>query len=189
MNLPTDVVLVRQAREGDETAFRSLVQRNRRFVINLAFRFLASRADAEDAAQEVFIKLWRKLDAYREEVKVTTWLYTMVTNHCVDVLKSAGRRRSLRTVTADEHLPVTDPASLVERADLQERLRLVAELANQLPEKQHAVFVLRDLQGLEPAEVSGILEMPAEAVKSNLYHARLKMRALILDYEKEKIKL
>jgi RNA polymerase sigma-70 factor (ECF subfamily) len=189
MKPPNDAELTRRAREGDEDAFRDLVDRHRRFVINLAYRFLASRDDAEDAAQEVFVKLWRKLDAYREEVRITTWLYTMVTNHCLDVLKSASRKRSRVTVTVDEHLSLSDPATLEPAADQQERLRLVATLAAGLPEKQQAVFVLRDLQGVEPAEASEVLSMPLEALKSNLYHARLKMRELILAYEKERMKL
>lgn len=189
MKSQTDGELAHLAREGDEDAFRSLVERHRRFVVNLAYRFLASRADAEDAAQEVFVKLWRNLGTYREEVKMTTWLYTMVTNHCLDVVKSAGRRRGRETVEADERLSLSDPASLEQVADLQERLRLVAALAGSLPEKQQAVFVLRDLQGVEPAEASEVLGMPVEVIKSNLYHARLKMRELILAYEKERMKL
>jgi RNA polymerase sigma-70 factor (ECF subfamily) len=189
MNPQTDGELARLAREGDEDAFRALVERHRRFVVNLAYRFLASRADAEDAAQEVFLKLWRNLGTYREGVKMTTWLYTMVTNHCLDVLKSAGRRRNRDMVGTDEHLSLSDPASLEQAADLQERLRLVAMLAVSLPEKQQAVFVLRDLQGVEAAEAAEVLGMPVDVIKSNLYHARLKMRELILAYEKERLKL
>jgi RNA polymerase sigma-70 factor (ECF subfamily) len=189
MKPQTDGELARLAREGDENAFRSLVERHRRFVVNLAYRFLANGADAEDAAQEIFVKLWRNLGTYREEVKLTTWLYTMVTNHCLDVLKSAGRRRNLEAVEADERLSLSDPASLEQAADLQERLRLVALLAGSLPEKQQAVFVLRDLQGVEAAEAAEVLGMSAEVIKSNLYHARLKMRELILAYEKESLKL
>lgn len=188
MRPPTDGELARLAREGDGSAFRTLADRHRRFVVNLAYRFLASRDDAEDAAQEVMVKLWRKLDTYREEVKITTWLYTLVTNHCLDVLKSAGRRRQQDRISIDIRMPVSDPASLADAADLQERLRLVAELASRLPEKQQAVFVLRDLQGMETDEAAEILNMTTDVVKSNLYHARLNMRALILEYEKEKFK-
>ena len=189
MRPPTDGELAQGARTGDETAFRTLADRHRRFIVNLAYRFLASRDDAEDAAQEVLLKLWRNLGSYREDVKITTWLYKMVTNHCLDVLKSAGRTKSRDRVTIDDRMPVSDPASLPETADLQERLRLVAELANRLPEKQQAVFVLRDLQGIATEEAAEILEMTADVLKSNLYHARLQMRAMILDYEKEKIKV
>ncbi|MBL7852414.1 MAG: sigma-70 family RNA polymerase sigma factor [Cyclobacteriaceae bacterium] len=188
MKPPTDTDLVRRARNGDTLAFGDLVRRHRRFVINLAYRFLASRDDAEDAAQEVFVKMWRKLDGYREDSKITTWLYTMVTNQCLDVLKSPARKRGRETLSADERLLVSDPGSHEQARDQEERLQLVALLASQLPEKQQAVFVLRDLQGAETQEAAEALDMSAEAIKSNLYHARLKMRELILAYEKEKIK-
>lgn len=188
MKPPTDGELARWAREGDEAAFRTLAERHRRFLVNLAYRFLASREEAEDAAQDVLVKWWRNLQLYRDEVKITTWLYTLVTNHCLDVLRSAERKRLRDRVPMHDELNVSDPASLSENADLQERLRLVAELAARLPEKQHAVFVLRDLQGVGPEEAAEILGTTTDVLKSNLYHARLTIRAMILEYEKEKRK-
>lgn len=179
----TDPDLIERARKGDKLAFRDLVDIHQRFAINLAFRFTGDRMEAEDVAQEVFVSVWRHLPDYRTEVKFTTWLYALVTNRSLDYLKSSGRRQRLRQVDLSDHHP---QAARVDES--QELLEVVAKLAGQLPEKQQSVFVLRDLQGLTGEEVAEVLAIKPDVVKSNLYHARLRMRELIRVYENEKVR-
>lgn len=180
MKRSADLELIERARQGDSLAFRDLVDIHHRFAINLAFRFTGDRMEAEDIAQEVFVKVWKNLGGYRPEVKFTTWLYRMVTNQALDYLKSASRKHRLRH-TDIEH------QSVPEVTEDREWLELIAKLAHQLPEKQQAVFVLRDLQGLSGEEAAEVLNLSPDTVKSNLYHARLSMRELLMRQKNEMI--
>ena len=85
----TEPEIIRKAASGNRTAFRQLAERHQRFVYAVAVRVLNNQQDAEDATQETFIRLWKNLKHYKAEIKLTTWLYRIVTNICLDVLKSA----------------------------------------------------------------------------------------------------
>src|SRR5690606_12238386 len=125
------------------------------------------------------IKLWKNLPAYRMEVKLSTWLYKIITNQCLDYLKARQRRRTDRI---DEMNPLHDIASSEKSDDAMEKnelRKLVTLAAEKLTARQHAVFVLRDLEDLSVAEVSEILGLSAEVIKSNLYHARVNIIATL----------
>jgi len=168
----TEPEIVKKAASGDRSAFRLLVETHQRFVYAVAARVLHNVHDAEDATQETFIRLWKNLNRYRAEIKLSTWLYRIVTNICLDLLKSAHYKRN--RMTEDD----TKAANLFARhADeaihLHDLTMAVEEAAAQLPPVQKIIFVLRDLQGLSPEEVSRIMETSEEKIKSNLYHARV----------------
>lgn len=143
-------------------------------VYAVAFRFFRNAADAEDITQEVFIRLWRGLSSYQpERSKLSTWLYRITTNCCLDMQrKQAGRVKvshALPEAAAVFHETVYDELEKREVTDI------VLRLANSLPPKQRMVFILRDLEGLSPEEVAQVLEMSVGSVKSNLCHARRKI--------------
>ena len=87
-----DRELVRRLRERDERAFRELVAEHRDRVYNLTYRMLGNRAEAEDVAQEVFISVFKTVDSFREEAKLSTWLYRVTVNHCKNRIKYLARR-------------------------------------------------------------------------------------------------
>lgn len=179
---PSDQEIVEKACNGDVKAFRLLVQRHQRFVYRVAFRFVGSVADAEDITQECFIRLWKNLHRYRADVKLTTWLYKILTNLCLDFLKSAHNHSTKRMVKLDDYkemnptLPADQP--LID-AELQSAL---ARLISALSPKQKAVFVLRDIEQVEMSEIAEILSMDTGQVKSNLYYARKKMSEMLISY-------
>lgn len=171
--LLTEPEIIKKAAAGDRSAFRMLVETHQRFVYTVAFRVLNNTNDAEDATQETFIRLWKNLPRYKAEIKLSTWLYRIVTNICLDLLKSAHYKRNRMTLDIAKQTNEIHARSADGIMQLHDLTKAVEEAAAQLPHVQKIIFVLRDLQGLSPEEVSSILETSEEKIKSNLYHARI----------------
>lgn len=170
---------------GDKHAFRLLVERHQAFVCSLAYRFLLNKDDAADITQETFIRLWKNIARYRPEIKITTWLYKIVTNLCLDQLKSKQRKRSLITHDISNYHIMAEAVTSDQQLLGDELRAVVIKMAEELTLKQKAVFILRDLEELEMKEISEVLAMSPGTVKSNLYYARIKMSELINTYYQE----
>lgn len=172
---PITPELIQEAVRGSQPAFRAVVEANQGFVYAVAFRFVNDQQEAEDITQEVFVRLWKNLKSYRHEVKLTTWLYKIVTNRCLDFLNSRhGRQRKNKVDINNTHF-VQDSSTPEKEFQQQELSRIIHAAAEELTPKQKAVFILRDLEGLTSEEVSEALSMSAGNVKSNLFYARQKM--------------
>lgn len=172
---PSTYELIQNAARGDTQAFLALVENHQGFVYAVAYRFVHDVHDAEDVTQEVFVRLWKNLHRYKPEIKLTTWLYRIIANHCLDFLKSRQGRQKKNKITIEDATHVHDRTSPEKDYQQFELLLILKQLAEELTPKQRAVFVLRDLEGLSPEEVSEALSMSAGNVKSNLFHARQKV--------------
>ena len=139
---------------------------------------LGSASDAEDVLQEVFLSAHRKLDGFRGDSALSTWLYRLATNQCLDYLRSRAARTSELTETLEEEPGLYEPGrrGLAEQAvtkmDLERAL-------TQLPAGCRAAFVLHDVQGLEHREVAEALGIAEGTSKSQVHKARLRLRALL----------
>ena len=169
---PISPELIQEAARGSQPAFRAIVEVNQGFVYAVAFRFVNDSQDAEDITQEVFVRLWKNLHNYKPEVKLTTWLYKIVTNRCLDFLKSKHGRQRKNSVDVEKHRELTNYLTPERYYQQHELVKIIHAAADELTPKQRAVFILRDLEGLSPDEVSETLSMSAGNVKSNLFHAR-----------------
>jgi RNA polymerase sigma-70 factor (ECF subfamily) len=177
---PVTHEMITRAAKGDTGAFRDIVNQQQAFAYAVSYRFLGNAEDAEDVVQEGFIRLWKNLHSYKPEVKLTTWLYRILVNLCLDVLKSSQRKhqRNSREVKEElKHYSTTDDD--VRTHELHE---LIQEAASELSPSQKAVFILRDLEDLPVEEVCSILSMSAGNVKSNLYYARQQMSEKLKKY-------
>jgi RNA polymerase sigma-70 factor (ECF subfamily) len=159
-------------------AFDLVLRQYQTKVFHLAFSMLGNREQAEDAAQEVFIRVWRALPGYRAQASVSTWIYSIARNACLTSLKSAGARRTVSledpgTRAAAERK--ADPSARPHAPDLQ---RLVGEL----PEKQRQVVTLFYMEEKSYEEVSRLLGIPLGTVKTHLHRAR---KELALRWRKE----
>ena len=173
--------LVQRAIGGDSAAFGTLVERYQQQVFNLALRMVGSRADAEDLAQEAFIRAWRALPSFHQSAQFSTWLYRLTSNICIDFLRSRGRKPTVSlTVEGDdeesEELDVADerydPEENFQRAELQ---RAVQRGLNTLPEEFRTILILRELEGLSYAEIGEMLHLEEGTVKSRLFRARSRL--------------
>ncbi len=157
-----DAALLAAFAAGDASAARILVSRFGPMVYSVAFRMLNNAAEAEDVSQEVMTRLWQiapKWDADR--AKVSTWLYRVTNNQCIDRLRKSKR------MSGDEVPEVADDTPSVDRkmADDQRRDALQAAL-DELPERQKQVIVLRQIEGLPNPEIAAIMDTSVEAVES-----------------------
>lgn len=164
--------VLREAMAGNQKAFQMLVEEHQAFAYRVAYRFVGDANEAEDIVQEVFVKLWLHLNKYNNEVKLTTWLYRMLANRCLDFLKSARARHLKNQVGIHDSYSESGSTSADEALYNQELMKAIQETAALLTPKQRAVFILRDLEDLPVVEVCEILSMTAGNVKSNLYYAR-----------------
>jgi RNA polymerase sigma-70 factor (TIGR02960 family) len=183
----TDTRLLERARAGDEAAFRELVEPHRRPLQLHCYRMLGSVQDAEDLVQETLLSAWRGLDGFNGDAKLRTWLYRIATNACLNALRARSRRpREAPPEPPVEPSRMADPVdvepypdALVDPSDepgARYETREATELAfvaalQQLPARQRAVLVLRDVLGFRAGEVAETLDTTVVAVNSALQRA------------------
>jgi RNA polymerase sigma-70 factor (ECF subfamily) len=171
MVAPTDADLVSRAQAGRLDAFEELVRRHRLGAYRVALRMLGDDSDAEDATQDAFVQAWRKLDGFRADAAFSTWMYRIVTNRCLNMLRARRRTEPLPT---DREAPASRPDRIAEgRWQVEDLQRAIGRLT---PE-QRAPLVLRELEGLSYEEIAAALELSIPAVKSRLHRARLELLA------------
>ena len=177
-----DSELVARAAAGDGSAFHALVERHRAMVYRLAYQFAGNHFDAEDIAQDVFIKVFRSLDRFRHDAQLTSWLYRIVMNACID-----HRRRHAPAgwapFTEDAELrmantPEDGPGPEAQAYCGQLGDVLEAEIAR-LPPGQRLVFTMRHHEGLKLSEIADALGLAEGTVKRQLHAAVHRLRAAL----------
>ena len=167
--------IILSVKKGDKHAFRLLVEKYQSYAFSLAFRILCNEEEAKDAVQESFIAIWQKINTYDLKQKFTTWMYKIVSNKSIDRYRAIKRKHEFSIEEARKVIEKmqVETENIIENKEIGQ---VIGTLAEKLPEKQRLIFVLRDIQGLKPAEVGEILELPNDSVKSNLYLARKAIR-------------
>lgn len=173
-----DLAIVERCRGGDLEAFAAIYQAHAGRLYSLACRMIGNPTDAEDLLQEIFLAAHRKLDGFRGEAALGTWLYRLATNLCLDHLRSRATRMGQLSGALDDEIGLADAGSgrlaeqTVSKMDLE---RALAEL----PAGCRAAFVLHDVEGLEHREVAEALGIAEGTSKSQVHKARLRLRALL----------
>ena len=173
-----DAALVERCKRGDVAAFEELYRAHAGRLYSVATRMLGNTAEAEDLLQEIFLAAHRKLDSFRGDSALGTWLYRLATNLCLDHLRSRSTRSRQVTDALEDDASLADAGAggLAERAVT--RMDLERALA-QLPEGCRAAFVLHDVEGLEHREVAEVLGIAEGTSKSQVHKARLRLRVLL----------
>ncbi len=183
-----DNELVAEFLDGDRRAFEALVLRHQNRVFGFCVRLLGSRSLAEEAAQEVLVKVYKNLDRFRGESKFTTWLYRVTLNHCRNVQAYRARRHekrhdSLDATTEDEEGSTRKRELADSRPDAEdellkgEQLKMLREELRKLDPIWKEILVLRDVEGLAYEEIGQMLELAAGTVKSRIHRARTELKA------------
>ena len=165
--------LLERAKAGEIGAFDEVMRLHEKQVLNTALRLLGNLPDAQDAAQETFLRLYKSLNRLPDVLAIKSWLYRVTVNVCNDMHRQRRRR-------AWEPLSGSDPASSLPDPELawthQERGHLLEVALQTLPRKERAAVVLRDVQGLSTREVAGILGSSEVTVRSQICEARGKLK-------------
>lgn len=175
--------ILQRARSGDRAAFDQIVVRHQRRVLMTAWRLLGSLEDAQDAAQEVFLRLYRFLDRFDETREMLPWLYRLTVNVCHDLRQRRSRTSALGL---EEAGPIAAPAGLDDDLNRAEQRRTLWAALKDLTEKEREALVLRDLQGLSTKEVAGILGSSETTVRSQVSAARVKIKKFVDRLEKRR---
>jgi len=184
-----DAQLMLAFQRGDEPAFQELIERNHARVIGLAYRFVGSRAEAEDLAQEVFLRIYRARRTYRPTAKFSTWMFRIAANVSLNALRDRARRRddvSIGQLSGEDKGPFTvpDPEAPApdHRMGRSEIAQKVREAISELPEKEQIAVVLNKYEGLSYADIARTLGCSTMAVKSLLARARENLKERLLLY-------
>ena len=176
-----DKQLIKKAAAGDTAAFGTLVERYQKQVYNLALRMVNNESDAEDLAQEAFLRAWRSLGSFQFTSQFSTWLYRLTSNICIDFLRAQKRRKvvSLTMLRDDEDsqwdLPDESPLPEQQMIAAQERETLAKAFAALDPEFRQ-ILTLRIVNGCSYQQISEILGIAEGTVKSRLSRAREQLR-------------
>lgn len=175
-----DAQLAALAAAGDDAAFTTLVTRYQPAVFRWALIFARDPDEAEDIAQEVFVRMYRQLSQYRSDGLLSSWLYAITRRAANQTRRTLKRRSRLALSPAARPLRevyTTDPGG---RVDRERAAAVIREMFAELPPRQREAFDLIDLQGLTPAEVAARTGMKPVSVRANLFKARASIRARFL---------
>jgi RNA polymerase sigma-70 factor (ECF subfamily) len=180
-----DAKLVGRLQAGDHKAFRELVRRHQARVHRLALRLMGDEARAQDAMQDAFLQVFRKIHEFQDQSAFTTWLHRVTVNAALMRLRSTRRRRETSLEDASPRYgetgeiaePIDDWSRRVDDDVIDRDLaRHAAKAVDALPEAYRTVFILRELEDLSSAETAEILSLSVPTVKTRLHRARLALR-------------
>ncbi len=176
----TDPKIVARARAGEEEAFRMLVELHSRSVFRLAYRLTGNESDAEEAVQETFLRVFRRLGTFQENARFETWLYRVASNASMDVIR---RRQRHHTRQAPLETEQGDPRPLEAPTPAPDRVAVAGQIGDRvaaaldcLTPGERAAFTLRHLQGFSINEIGEALGLRSNAVKNAIFRAVSKMR-------------
>jgi RNA polymerase sigma factor (sigma-70 family) len=183
-----ELELIQQLRAGDEGAFKTLVANYQDLVYNTALGIVQNSEDAEDVAQEVFIQVYRSIDQFKGDARLSTWIYRITTTKALDHIRSRKRKKRFAFITSlfgpnDElvHEPVDfqHPGVTLDR---KEQAALLFRMIDQLPENQKVAFTLHKTEELSYQEIADVMQLSVSAVESLLFRARQNLRKLLEKY-------
>jgi len=178
---------IQRCQNGDVEAFEMLIQDYENKILNYCYRMLGNQSDAEDAAQETFVKVFRFIGSFTGQSSFSTWLYKIASNICLDFLRKA-KRQPKETITIHQYndegeefvLPLADTAPTpYEQAQLNEAQQALLSALNQLSEQQRKVIILRDVEGLSYEEIGQIIHAAPGTVKSRINRARRALQKIL----------
>lgn len=171
--------VVARCRRGDLSAYEELYRRHSRRLYNVAYRMTGNAADADDLLQEIFLQVYRRLETFRGDAALGTWLYRLAVNCCLDHVRSKAGRQQKATAFIEDLDAFTPAAAGSWRPDtVLDRMELERAI-DQLPPSYRAAFVLHDVEGREHHEVGEMLGVAVGTSKSLVHKARRRLRSLL----------
>ncbi len=178
--------LVRRLRRRDEAAFAELVGAYQNRVFSLVYRMLGDRAEAEDLAQEVFVTVFKSIDRFRGDAKLSTWIYRIATNHSKNRIKYLSRRHHKRTRDIDDTREIEFSGPYAKQAPRPDQVfegrqleTTIQHALAALEDDHRVVIILRDIDHLSYSEIAEILGVAEGTVKSRLFRGRAALKAFI----------
>ena len=170
---------IQKCQHGDSTAFEYILKQYQQMIFTLSFRILCNEADAKDATQDTFIKVWQNISTYSQKYKFSTWIYRIASNICFDKLRKEQTSFDIDIV---DNIMYSEP-NQEGAINYKELINFIKNIADGLPPKQKLVFILSELEELGADEISIITGLSQAKIKSNLYLAKKYVKSKIKEDE------
>jgi len=169
--------LIQRCLNGDQAAWDAIVRQYWRKVFNVAYKFVGRHDQAEDLAQDIFLKIFKSLDTFDRRANFQTWLISVSRNLCIDHYRSVRKERETidRDVDANQLSPVSREAGPMASLEHRDRVTLLRQALAALPETLRTAVLLRDIQELSYQEIADRLELPEGTVKSRINRGRTEL--------------
>lgn len=172
--------LVERCREGDPLAWEALVRQYQGQIYAVAYHYLRDADEARDMAQEIFVRVYQRLSAFRGEERLLPWMLSLARNACIDRLRRRKARPPLQDVPADEAWGLaSDDPDPEQSTEAESRRRLFYRALDQVSEHAREMILLKEIEGLKLEEIAGMLELPIGTVKSRSNRARVELAAKV----------
>ncbi|MHC1746962.1 MAG: RNA polymerase sigma factor [Cellulosilyticaceae bacterium] len=187
MDEKIEKLLIERAQKGDTAAFEKLIVQYEKKIYNICFRMVRNEQQAYDLAQEVCVKVWRQLHTFELAAKLSTWIFRIATNHCLDYLRKQKNKNEVslyaQNSDTDEEWMLDIPSGeksterQIEDMELQD---IVKQGLYELKEEYRIILVLRDIEAYSYEEIASTLELSLGTVKSRLSRARLALKKILM---------
>lgn len=190
----TETEIIQKLQQGNEQAFKQLVENYQKLVVNTCFGMVHNTEDAEDIAQEVFIEVFRSIQNFRADSKISTWLYRIAVNRSLNFIRDNKRKKWVhsiedlvkgisRQVGEIQNINNETPVSELENS---QRAKILHEAIDSLPENQKTAFTLNKYEDLSYKEISEVMNLSVSSVESLIHRAKIKLQEkLYLCYKKK----
>lgn len=173
---------------GDENAFKTVVNTYKNMVYNTVLGFLQHTADAEDVTQEVFIKVYENIGSFKQQAKLSTWIYRISITQAMDYIRRRNRKKRgglLLNLFGNNNEPIYEPADFIHpgiQAENKEQSVILFKAINELPENQRTAFLLQKTQDCSQQRIAEIMQLSEGAVESLLSRAKVNLKRTLFSY-------
>lgn len=185
-----DARLMLRVKDGDDTAFDIILEKYQKPIINFVYHFINNRAEAEELAQDVFLRVYAARANYQPEAKFATWIYKIATNLCLKKLNQERISTRLRVNIDGEHISELRDArpNIQEVLEAEEKEEVIAKAINGLPRNEKTAILLRKREALSYKEIADVIGCTEGAVKTYIHRAKLRLRERLSPYLEGKLK-
>lgn len=179
---------------GDQEAFRDLVSQFNGAIFNTASGILQNMEDAEDITQEVFMEVFRSVEGFKGQSKLSTWIYRITVSKSLEMIRKRNRKKRFGLMKSLEEIRVEPVPELTAfyhpgvRLENKEHAAILFKSINKLPEKQKAAFILHKMEDLSYSEIAEVMNMSLSSIESLLFRARQNLRIYLSDYYEKNIR-
>ena len=189
----TDKELIKAIKKNDQQAFKQLVEENQQLVVNICTGFLHNIADAEDIAQDVFIEVYLSVHKFREDAKISTWLYRIAVNKSLNYIRNNKKHKILKSIdnffTSDKNIekeiPDNSSSQPEEIIENKERSQILRSSINSLPKNQKIAFTLNKYDDLSYKQIAEIMDLSLSSVESLIHRAKKNLQKKLLNHYKK----
>jgi RNA polymerase sigma-70 factor, ECF subfamily len=178
--------LISGIQKGDKDAFKIFINQYSKFVVNVCNKFVNNPDDANDIAQEVFIEVYKTINKFRSESKISTWLYRICTNRSLNFIRNTKKYTSTESYSDDSqnYLSQTSGTELNPEENVlnEEKIRVINNAIDSLPDSQKSAFILCKRENISYAEISEVLDVSVKAVESLIIRAKKNLQKRLIDY-------